>query len=250
MIHSKTVPYKDKFIVCALIFMSLLRGAIAKESSVIWSATFEDSTLTDFDYVLHAQGITLEELPNATCGSHVAKITVLGTDDYLWRGNSALNRVEVQYQPDTVKPDSTTYFSWYFKLPDTLPNSVHQLAYWESDKSYSQIMRLEATGEKLQFFHTLSNRHIGAVYQLKPSTWYKVAMSITWSPFENQGLVSVWLNDTPFLLEVSLQTLVSENEKAFIQMGILREQSDNPVTIYLDHAVEVRNKAALFGKCN
>ena len=205
---------------------------------MLWQADFEQAELSNWHYVLHPQGISIGMPPVKHCGN-AAKLTVLGDADYLWKGNPALNRVELQYRPDSVSAGGQTYFSWYFMLPEVLPAQIHQIAYWESDQTYQQIMRLQMYGEQLRFFHTLSNQHIGESVSIEPGVWYQLAMSIKWYDESAHGAVSISLNGAPIVSNAKLKTLVSAQEKAFIQLGMLREKAAKPVTIWLDHVSEV-----------
>lgn len=216
------------------------------EPNVIWRADFESASLANWHYLLNPQGIKISN-ENAADGKYAAHIMLQGTDDYLWNANPELNRSELQYQSRSVFEGSRTHLSFKFMLPETLPNTKHEIAYWESNKTYQQIMRFTLFGNRLSFGPSNSQNALNAqtigdqAIEILPMTWYRVDMYINWS-VENAS-VNVRINNQLEnneleLANLSFPTLIDENEQAFFQIGLLRAQDDQAISIWIDDVVE------------
>ena len=163
---------------------------------------------------------------------------VIHPDD-LWP--NAHNRVELHYDAQRTGEGETTFFSWYFLLPQNV--QVHDdIGYWESAQSYQQTMAFyiepTAAGMDLSF---RTNRPSGMRHFTGPLTaadWHQLAMQILWSVDASTGRVSVWLDGALIVDGVAAQTKPDAND-VFVQVGFHRNQTETPVeTIYVDNAVE------------
>lgn len=229
----------------------LMMGAMmihcAHASPPLWQVDFEDEGFDKLSYLLNSQGMSIEK-SHFRCDARAAKLTVLGDPSYLWNDNPDLNRVEMQYQPQTVKPGKQNLISWYLMFPEQLQKGKHEFAYWESNQSYQQLMRFEVSDEIISFRDSRSAQVLWQTNQLETNKWYKVAMQINWSA-NKQGKVSVWWQDKLVVDEQSMQTLLNEDEAAFLQLGLLRKQSKSASTILIDHISEVSNRDQLLIDC-
>ena len=236
------------------VFLAYLIGSIALLSSQIfaepiWQSQFEDNSLSKWSYLLHPHGIQISS-QHAACGKSAALITVKGDEDYWWHNNPALNRVEMQYSPDSVQPGNQTVFSWYFMLPEPLGEGIHQIGYWESNKTYQQIMRVEVQSSQLRFYHTLGQTYLGDAISINPGQWYQVSMQVGWHHQSSLGNIAVWLDRQPWIQEGTLQTLVSSEERAFVQIGLLRHAAAQDAKIWIDSAQETLTFEQASQSCN
>lgn len=230
----------------AILLMGAMTIHCAHGSQVLWQANFENEKFNTLSYLLNPQGISIEK-GKTRCGAVSAKLVVKGDPSYLWNDNPDLNRVEMQYQPQTVKPGGRTFISWYLMFPEQLVGK-HEFAYWESNRTYQQIMRFEVSQGQISFRDSKSGNAFWKTKELETNKWYKVAMQIDWSA-KQVGKVSVWWQDTLVVDAQSMQTLVSENEASFLQLGLLRKQAKASSTILIDHISEVKNRASLLANC-
>ncbi len=213
-------------------------------ADTLWKSDFESGNLDNWHYLLNKQGISISDQYQSQ-GAYAAKITVKGDANYLWHGKSFLNRVEMQYKPDTVADKGNTVMTWDVMFPELLSNARHEFAYWESDKSYQQIMRFDIAANRLSFRPSTSSQPLWQFDELKPQTWYSMAMHVHWSAKPDEGFVSLWFDGQQVLDKAPMATLLNEQEKAFIQFGILRDQTDRHETIWLDNVRELANVRSL-----
>lgn len=221
---------------------------LAPGGKVLWSSSFEQGGLDDFNYILHPQGISISDA-HASDGKYAAKVTVLGSDDYLWQGNPLLNRSELQYQPSTILEGGKTHIQFSFMLEDRFSNKAHEIAYFESNRSYQQLFRYSIIGDSL-FFESSRDKKSWSLGIIKPKTWYRLDIQVNWSSNNRQGAVLSKLNRalentrevqkaTPTHLEVNNIVTLVKGEAAFLQAGILRRQAKQPATLWLDDFKEL-----------
>ena len=195
-----------------------------------WHSDFETKNLNDWSYLLNPQGIQV--LPHPTLlNQHAAKVTIVGEQDYLWQGNVDLNRVELQHKPNQTIEGDIHKLTFSFMLPKLFTEDTHQILYWESDKTYRQSFRLQVNGNRLSLYSALLEQEVWHYIKLEPERWYKVSLLISWST--DQGTVSVDIDGVGGAYD--MPTLVSEDENMFVQMGILRRQSDIEEVIWIDN---------------
>ena len=207
---------------------SFLEGATNTE---YWQTDFENKTLDNWSYLLNPQGISIVPI-NETETEHAAKITIKGTEDFLWKGLDFLNRSEMQFKPAQVQAGQQTQLSWKFMVPELFSDKRHEIAYWESDTSYKQIMRFNLEGERFYFSDSKGTNKVDLV-SVSKNTWYHVEMAITWSPLATLGRVSVCVDGTQYVSNIPIATLV-EDESVFFQIGILRDRTDIVESILID----------------
>lgn len=206
-----------------------------------WHADFEDQSLEQWSYLLHPQGIEVSD-EHAFAGQYAAKVTLEGTEDFIWYNNPALNRSEMQYKPNSIKEGDQTHIRFSFMLPRLFSDARHEFAYWESDGSYQQLMRFNIAANRLSFSPALGlqkNDVLWTMNTLDAGVWYTVDMRIKWSSDENFGSISIDLNGENVVANHTMQTLL-KNEGAFIQLGILRDQTDAIETIWIDEVLEFK----------
>ncbi|WP_299574179.1 heparin lyase I family protein [uncultured Shewanella sp.] len=227
-------------------------------STGIWHENFDEQSLDKWSYILHPQGISIRPKPNpaitsalpptstsAMAQDYAALIEITGEQSYLWRGIDALNRVELQHKPAYTREGQTTIVSWQFMLPNLFSDDTHQIAYWESDKTYRQSYRLQLNGARMSLVSNIAKTVVisdqpetqnvqQALWQfddIKTNVWYTVKLATLWSM--NKGHIQVSL-DNQQQVDLTLQTLVASNENMFVQLGVLRERSERVESIWLD----------------
>ncbi len=210
----------------------------------VWRGDFEAGDTSQFDGELNGRvgdvdQITIVEAPVAE-GRHAARIELV--NDARWP--NGLKRVELHHSTDAGRTaeGEELYFAWSIHLPETLPRDPdQQIAYWETDVSYSQLMAFTLIGTDLRFStnHPMWHEHWTGRGVVTPGAWHRVAMHIVWSRDPALGTLDVWFDGEQVVTGAHAATLVDTNA-AFIQMGLLRgaiEFDDAPV-ILIDDAVE------------
>ncbi|MDO6613627.1 heparin lyase I family protein [Shewanella sp. 1_MG-2023] len=248
------------FIKSTLVILSVLMSNICWSAGV-WQETFAELNLDNWSYVLHPQGInilpkpaglnlinseSISDITSEPSSNYGALLTIKGEQSYLWRGIEALNRVELQHKPTHTRPGQTTTVSWQFLLPQLFSEDTHQIAYWESDKTYRQSYRLQLNGSRMSLVSNIAKsvfidgeaaqpntkQALWYLDDIKANTWYTVTLETYWSMTE--GRIMMAINNLP-QVHLTLQTLVAHDENMFIQLGILRERADRVESIWLDN---------------
>lgn len=199
-------------------------------------ADFETQSLANWNYVLHPQGVEISN-DHSFAGNYAAKIQVKGSPDYVWYNNPALNRSELQYLPQTVNEGGTTDISFAFMLPELFSHARHEFAYWESNKSYRQIMRFMIRANEIVFQSTIDKQSHWQYQKLTAGQWYQLRMRIEWSSKPQQGAISIWF-DQQLVVDAQAITSLYADEGAFIQLGILRDLVSSPESIWIDEVIE------------
>lgn len=200
-------------------------------NSQYWQSNFENETLDKWSYLLNPQGISIEAI-NAAKTEHAAKVTIQGTEDFLWNGLDFLNRSELQYKPSSVKLGQQTQLSWKFMVPELFSEARHEFAYWESDKSYQQIMRFNLEGKHFYFSDSKGQVKV-KLNEVSKNKWYLVEMAIDWSPQKTKGKVTICVDGIQYASKTPIASLIDE-ESVFFQIGILRDRTDIEESIYID----------------
>lgn len=226
-----------------LILVLLLVYPLHGFAQVIWQDNCEQMSLEGWSYILNKQGISCSS-EHKLVGQNATKVIIEGTDDYLWNNQASLNRVELQYAPDSVAEGQSTFFGWSFMLPNLRYNQPHEFGYWESNKHYQQIMRFTLDKNTLSFGPS-NGKILWHYTSLKAEQWYDIAMHIHWSNSPQLGFVTIWFDGQKVVDRASMKTLKSAQELAFIQLGILRQQVDKQETIWLDNIRETRSQTSL-----
>lgn len=212
----------------------LLLVATKTEARETWRGDMETGNLAQWSAQLNAEGSSVVDDP-VLYGGHAAKITI--TNANLW--SNGLNRVELQRKPAAALTEdgSEVYFGYSIYLPEALTNDDHQLGYWETQKSYVQVMSLHAHGEDLSFNTNQPYQvHWQAQGALTPETWHRIVYRVAWSSEVGGGRVSLWFDGEKVVDGVPARTYLGD--PAFIQVGILRDTIEQVETLYLDEAFE------------
>ena len=186
-------------------------------------------SLKNWSYVLNPQGIKILPRPKDP-SNHAALIEIHGSKNYLWKNRNDL-RVELQQKPKSTLGGENTTVSWQFMLPQLFSNEVHQIAYWESDKSYQQSLQLQLQQGRLSLVSSIANKELWSKENIKPKQWYSIELTVNWSI--EQGNITL-LVDGQNVINTSVQTLISRDESMFFQLGILRQQTNLIEQIWLD----------------
>ena len=203
-------------------------------AEVVWRGDFETGNLEQWkgapksDAVKVVQDIVRE-------GKYAVRID--GTNA---AKRGTLDRIEFQHQPAPPGTAEGTerFFGWSVYLPKKFTDTNHQVGYFETRNSWSQLMSFEAKGEDLKF----STRVPYALQwtgkgKLTAGRWHDFALHVLWSRDPAKGFVEVWFDGEKVVPLAKTATLKDENV-AFFQLGFMRETSDVPESIVIDHIVE------------
>jgi hypothetical protein len=226
-------------LIAAALALAAVTAASSARSAPVWVGDFETGDLSQWSGELNGEHITVVQSP-VLQGSYAAQIQL--TNDALW--SNGLKRVELNHSPAAGRTaeGAELYFAWSFYLPETLPQDPSQtIGYWESDKSYQQVMAFHLEGEKIRFITQKPQYavHWEADGKVTTATWHRLAMRVKWSKDPGQGSVDVWFDGEMVVTNASAQTLADDNSH-FTQLGLLRgkvEFQDMPI-IVVDDAVE------------
>lgn len=151
-----------------------------------------------------------------------------------------LDRIEFQHQPKApgTAEGAERYFGWSVFLPKAFSSGHHCVGYFETRKSWSQLMAFEAKGEDILFTTRVpyAQRWNGKG-KLTPGRWHDFAVHVLWSRDAAKGFVEMWFDGEKVVPRTATATLKDENE-AFFQLGFFRETSDAPESIVIDHVIE------------
>jgi hypothetical protein len=223
---------------CLLLLLPLFTHACPN-----WQATVENGQPAGWDYQLNPQNIQVVNDPQET-ESPVIKLTL--AHDSTWPNGHT--RTEVKHNGCATGEDESSFLSWEFYLdkPITTKNNI---AYWETDKTYQQSFGFHLqpnpsnneNSSKLTFFSNLPKHKIHWQNTVKVGEWNKISLAITWSESEQNGRISLWVNQKPILTQMAVQTKPDANE-LFIQLGLHRSQAEATIdSIYLRNIMEVSN---------
>lgn len=205
-----------------------------------WQASTESEQAIGWDYQLNPQNIQVVSDP-VTPNSEVIKMLI--TPDSTWPNGHT--RVEVKHNGCSTNEGDKTFISWEFYL-DKPVQTLNNIAYWETDKSYQQSMGfyLEPIHEdneqstRLTFFSSLPERKTQWQNMIHINTWNKISLEITWSESNKTGNVNIWFNNEAVIKNLAVQTKPDANE-LFIQLGLHRNQAEQVQdSIYLRHVWE------------
>jgi len=218
-----------------MISVRLLAGlllALAPPAEVIWRGDFETGNLDQWKGAPKADGIKVVQDPVRE-GKYALRID--GTNAAK-RGN--LDRIEFQHQPQQTGEGTERYFGWSVYLPKKFTDAHHNVGYFESRNSWSQAMAFEVKGEDLKFTTRVPYKlHWTGNGKLTPGRWHDFALHVLWSRDPAKGFVEVWFDGEQVVPLAKTATLRDENP-VFFQLGLIRETSDVPETIIIDHIVE------------
>jgi hypothetical protein len=215
-----------RFLLCLL--------AVAAPAEVLWRGDFETGNLEQWKGAPKADGVKIVQEPVRE-GKFALRI-----DGSNAAKKGALDRIEFQHQPEPPGTAEGTerYFGWSVYLPKKFTDINHNVGYFETRNSWSQLMAFEAKGEDLQFSTRVPYKlHWKGTGKLTPGRWHDFALHVLWSRDAAKGYVEVWFDGEKVVPLVKTATLKDENV-AFFQLGFMRETSDVPESIVIDHVVE------------
>lgn len=214
------------------------------DAEPLWRGGFETGDLTEWHYLANPKGISVTR-ECAYEGDYAARIEIDGSDEFLWHGNAALNRSELNMKPADTSEGANVYFGWSYYLPRPLSLAKHELGYWESSDSWLQQMRFNIHGEALSF----QASNASEVYWTLPEgaaagRWHDLAMHIRFSSDPERGYVEIWHNGER-VSGFAMQTRVNDTDAMFTQIGLLRHREDSQETILIDNARQASSLAGV-----
>src|SRR6185503_5609750 len=155
------------------------------------------------------------------------------------------DRIELQHQPAPPGTAEGTerYFGWSVYVPKPLTAGVHNVGYFETRNSWRQLMSFEVRGEDMKY----STRVPYALRwegkgKFTAGRWHDFVVHVLWSRDPAKGFVEVWFDGELIVPRAPTATLLDENP-AFFQIGLMRETTDVPETIVIDHVIEATTLA-------
>ena len=221
------------------LFVASLLTAAHVSAEVIWRGDFETGTTAQWRGAPKTDSIKVVEDPVRE-GKYALRID--GTNAAR-KGDR--DRIEFQHQPDPPGTDEGTerYFGWSVFLPKKFTDGVHNVGYFESRNSWRQLMSFEVRGEDILYTTRVPYaRHWNGKGKLTAGRWHDFAVHILWSRDPAKGFVEVWFDGEQVVPKTMTATLLNENP-AFFQIGLMRETSDVPETIFIDHVIEATTLA-------
>ncbi len=210
----------------------------------VWTGDFETGDLTQWSFVLNPEingtDYAFAQADLVAEGMFAGRLEL--HNDAVWP--NGLKRVELQHRPadERTAEGATTWFAWSFYLPEALTvDPDQQIAYWEANASFQQVMTFQVQGEDITFITRFPNfvEQWQGAGLLTAGQWHRIAMGVTWSTDPGQGAVDVWFDGTQVVDQAAAATRADANP-LFVQLGLLRGQvefEDVPVII-IDDAVE------------
>ncbi len=231
------------FICSAIALFSLSH---ASSASILWQGDFETGDISQWNTPINPAGLSV----TSECvfdGKHAGKVRLTGDDAFLWKGNKFLNRSEYHHRraAGNTHEGKETFFAFSFYLPKKLSEHKHELGYWESDKSWQQMLRFNIAGSELSFQETAAKEVLWKLPEgAAPGQWHRVAMHIRWSTDPKLGSAEVWVNGK-HMGKHYFKNLPTKDALMFTQIGILRTQESTIEEIIIDGALETDNLTEL-----
>jgi hypothetical protein len=217
----------------ASVAVFLFASAATVSAGVIWRADFETGDTKQWKGAPR-DGVTVVRDP-VRAGKYALRID--GTNA---ARKGKLDRIEVQHQPAPPGTAEGTerYFGWSVYLPKKLTDTHHALGYFETRISWTQLMAFEVTGEDVLFTTRVPyTRQWSGKGKMTAGRWHDFALHVRWSRDPKTGFVEVWFDGERVVPLTKTATLRDENV-AFFQIGLLRDTSDVPESIVIDHVTE------------
>ena len=232
-------PSLSRRLLITLLSAILLPWTTPASAEVLWRGDFETGTTEQWPGAPKSDSVKVVQDPVRE-GKYALRID--GTNAAK-RGK--LDRIEFQHQP---KPPGTAegterFFGWSVFLPKKFTAGMHCVGYFETRKSWSQLMSFEVQGEDIVYSTRVpyALRWTGKG-KLTPGRWHDFAVHVLWSRDPAKGFVEVWFDGEKVVPSAATATLRDENE-AFFQLGLMRDTSDVPETIVIDHVIEATTLA-------
>jgi hypothetical protein len=150
------------------------------------------------------------------------------------------DRIELQHQPppEGTAEGAERYYAWSILFPEKPTPGVHNAGYFEARNAWRQLMSLEVRGEDILYTTRVPYaRRWEGKGRFTPGKWHDFVVHVLWSRDPKKGFVEVWFDGEKVVERTPTATLLDEN-RAFLQLGLMRETSDQPETIYVDHVLE------------
>lgn len=154
------------------------------------------------------------------------------------------DRIELQHQPKGAgtSEGAERWFGWSVFLPAALPKGSHSMGYFETRNSWSRVMAFDVQGEDIEFTTRVPYaRRWSGKGKLTPGRWHDFAVHVLWSRDATKGFVEVWFDGEQVVPPTKTATLRDENP-VFFQLGLFRETSETPETLFIDHIVEASTR--------
>ncbi len=213
---------------------TLLLSVTPVSAEVIWRGDFETGTTEQWRGARRTDSVEVVTDPVRE-GKFALRID--GTNAAR-RGNR--DRIEFQHQPEPPGTAEGTerYFGWSVFLPEKLTDGGHALGYFETRNSWRQLMSFEAHGEDISYSTRVPHaRRWTGTGRLTPGRWHDFAVRVLWSRDPAKGFVEVWFDGEQVVPRAMTATLLDGNA-AFLQIGLMRDTSEVPETIIIDHVIE------------
>lgn len=217
----------------------LLSPTAPVAAEILWRGDFETGTTEQWRGAPKLDSVKIVTEPVRE-GKYALRID--GTNASR-KGN--LDRIEFQHQP---KPPGTAegterYFGWSVYVPRKLTEDYHAVGYFETRNSWRQLMSFEVRGQDILYTTRVPYaRRWAGKGKLTPGRWHDFVVHVLWSRDREKGFVEVWFDGEQVVSKAKTATLLDENE-AFFQIGLMRNTSDVPETIFIDHVVEATTLA-------
>lgn len=232
-----------------LAMLGMAAVAIDAHTKVLWRGDFDTGDARQWNRPINPAGLSVVKGCSVD-GAYAGKVRLSGDDAFLWNGDKALNRSEFHHRmPDGATHEGRdTYFAFSFYLPKAFSAHKHELGYWESDRTWRQMLRFNIRGSALSFQQSSA---AGAFWTIadgaSPGRWHRIALHIHWSVDAAKGFAHTWVDGSDMGVH-RLRTLPAEDALMFTQIGVLRTQEPATETILIDAAVETDNLAELLAQ--
>src|SRR5438874_8983456 len=221
--------------VALLLTATALLSARPVAAEIVWRSDFETGTTEQW----RGTATTNDQVKVVTDPVRAGKYA-LQIDGTNAARRGERDRIELQHQP---KPPGTAegterYFGWSVFLPKKLTDEHHALGYFEVRNRWTQLMSFEARGEDILYSTRVPYaRRWTGTGKLSPGRWHDFALHVLWSRDPSTGFVEVWFDGEQVVPRAMTATLLDGNV-AFFQIGLMRDTSEVPETIIIDHVIE------------
>ncbi|TXT22065.1 MAG: hypothetical protein FD138_3776, partial [Planctomycetota bacterium] len=224
----------------AVCLVMLLLPARPVAAEIIWRGDFETGNLEQWRGTAMKNSAVRVVSDPVRAGKYALRID--GTNA---ARSGDRDRIELQHQPlpPGTAEGTERYFGWSVFVPKKFTDGVHNVGYFESRNSWRQLMSFEVRGEDILYTTRVPYaRHWSGKGKLTPGRWHDFAVHVLWSRDPKKGFVEVWFDGEQVVPKTMTATLLDENP-AFFQIGLMRETSDVPETIFIDHVIEATTLA-------
>lgn len=217
-----------------LLWVGVLLSTTPVSAEILWRGDFETGTTEQWRGSPKADGVKVVTDP-VRAGKYALRI-----DGTSAARRGTRDRIEFQHQPQPPGSAEGTerYFGWSVFLPKKLTDDGHALGYFETRNSWRQLMSFEVRGEDILYTTRVPYaRHWSGKGKLTPGRWHDFAIHVLWSRDPAKGFVEVWFDGEQVVQHTMTATLLDENV-AFFQIGLMRDTSEVPESIIIDHVIE------------